>query len=154
LVRGLAHLGHPCPMMLPDRPHHFGTLRALGKERPSPSVCCSREIFVLAGLQSFPLAGWQGDVGGHNVDGAEADGYAELPDQIAQVVIKLQASAEGELADDIQRLLSLVQDFHRIGLTRFVEMVQQWRGEIFLDAVNRDPVLGVLLKAYELPGTE
>ena len=88
------------------------------------------------------------------MDGAEADGYAELPDQIAQVVIKLQASAEGELADDIQRLLSLVQDFHRIGLTRFVEMVQQWRGEIFLDAVNRDPVLGVLLKAYELPGTE
>jgi len=88
------------------------------------------------------------------VDRAEADGYAELPNQIAQVVVKLQASSKGELSDDIQRLLSLVQDFHRIGLTRFVDMVHQWRGEIFLEAGNRDPVVGVLLKAYELPGTE
>lgn len=88
------------------------------------------------------------------MDGSGADGYAELPDRIADVVDKLQAGIEGEHAEDIQRLLDLVQDFHQIGLTRFVEMVQQWRGEIFLDAVGRDPVVRVLLDTYGLPRSE
>lgn len=85
------------------------------------------------------------------MDDGGAEGYADVPNRIAEIVVRLQGATQGELAEDIQRLLSLVQDFHRVGLTQFVELVQQWRGEIFLDAVDRDPVVSVLLKAYELP---
>ena len=87
------------------------------------------------------------------MESSEADGYADLPDRIAEVVGRLQASSsQADVADDVDRLLSLVQDFHGVGLSRLVELIHAWRGEIFLDAVERHPVAGVLLGAYDLPG--
>lgn len=41
------------------------------------------------------------------MDVPAADGYAELPDRIADVVDKLKSGVQGEQAEDIERLLGL-----------------------------------------------
>ncbi len=50
----------------------------------------------------------------------------------------------------MNELLEWVDAFHRDGLSRLVEMIRQWRGEIFLESVGEDPVTGTLLAAYGL----
>ncbi len=83
-------------------------------------------------------------------------GYAGIPAQIFELGAKLQAhpDPDGEIAEDVQRLLELVEEFHRLGLTRLVEMIEQWRGEIFLASATQDSIVGTLLGAYALPRTE
>lgn len=83
-------------------------------------------------------------------DGDEGD-YGKLLDQIAELTTKLQRRAGSEVADDALHLLRLVDQFHRLGLTKLVGMIEAWRGEIFLEAVQREPVAGTLLRTYDLP---
>jgi Fe-S cluster biogenesis protein NfuA len=45
--------------------------------------------------------------------------------------------------------MDLVDAFHREGLGRLVEMIRQWRGEIFLESVSGDDVTGYFLSAYD-----
>jgi hypothetical protein len=81
----------------------------------------------------------------------DPDGYAALPARINEIATRLQAHADDAVAADTRDLLDLVEEYHRTGLTRLVEMIQQWRGEIFLEAVDGDPVTGTLLRGYGLP---
>jgi len=85
---------------------------------------------------------------------ADTGGYPNLPEQISEAGARLQARAEGAVAADVQRFLALVDEFHRTGLSRLVAMIQQWRGEIFLESAEEDPVVGTLLRTYDLPSTE
>ena len=83
--------------------------------------------------------------------GFEADDYAELPAQITGLGARLQLEADPAMAKELAQLLELIDGFHRSGLGRLVEMIHEWRGEIFLESAGRDPLVGVLLRAYDLP---
>ncbi len=79
--------------------------------------------------------------------------YPELPARIAELGLKLQTRGDSSVAEDVRELLLLVDDFHRRGLTTLVGMIQSWRGEIFLESIERDEVTGPFLRAYNLPGS-
>ena len=84
----------------------------------------------------------------------EADGYGNLPGQIADVRARLEGHPDDAVKEDVRRLVGLTDDFHRIGLSRLLATIQQWRGEIFLEALQDDPVVSTLLSAHGLPSTE
>ena len=77
--------------------------------------------------------------------------YPDLPARITELGLKLQGRDEAEVVNDVADLLRCVDEFHRRGLTALIEMIQAWRGEIFLESVERHPLAGALLKAYDLP---
>lgn len=76
--------------------------------------------------------------------------FAELPDRIAELGQRLHGSPHEDVARDVQLLLSMVDEFHRTGLTTLMELIDAWRGEVFMEAVQRDPKAGALLRAYNL----
>jgi hypothetical protein len=86
-----------------------------------------------------------------NVDGSEADAYAKLPAEITELGARLQVQADPVIAKDLAHLLELIDGFHRSGMGRLVEMIYEWRGEVFLESAAKDPLVGVLLEAYDLP---
>lgn len=78
---------------------------------------------------------------------------APMPDvhaRIAELAEALLAHPDPEVAETVGELLDWVDAFHRDGVGRLVDMIREWRGEIFLEAVDRDPVAGQLLAAYAL----
>ena len=81
---------------------------------------------------------------------ADSPSYDELPERLQQLAAKLRGSGD-LVANEITAFIQWNDDFHRRGLTRLVQMIQAWRGEIFLDAVQRDPTTATFLKAYGLP---
>lgn len=50
----------------------------------------------------------------------------------------------------VEEAVDWLDVFHREGIGRLVEMVRQWRGEIFLEQASLDPVVGELLRTYGL----
>lgn len=88
------------------------------------------------------------------MDEAATNGYTGLPTRIREIGTRLQVHADEENAEDVRLLLELVDEFHRVGLARLVETILAWRGEIFLDALERDLVVKALLGAYQLPPPE
>ena len=79
--------------------------------------------------------------------------FADLPARITELGLRLQSHPDPEVVDDVGTLLRCVDEFHRRGLTVLIEMIQSWRGEIFLESVERNPVTRLLLEAYDLPRT-
>ncbi len=71
--------------------------------------------------------------------------FAEVAERIAELAERL-VDREPEVGD----LLDWIDAFHRDGLGRLIEMARQWRGEVFLDSLAEDPVVGTLLDAYGL----
>ena len=77
----------------------------------------------------------------------------ELPaehvlDRIAALAEEL--GSHPEIGPQVLELLDWVDAYHREGLGRLVEMIRAWRGEIFLEAVAGDAIVGGLLAAYDL----
>lgn len=76
--------------------------------------------------------------------------FVDVLDRITELAEALQADADPTVAASVTELLDWVDAFHRDGLGRLVDMIREWRGEIFLEAVDRDPIAGQLLAAYGL----
>ena len=68
-----------------------------------------------------------------------------MADRIANLADELVPREPG-----VGELLDWIDAFHREGIGRLVELARQWRGEIFLDSLANDPIVGVLLDAYGL----
>jgi hypothetical protein len=76
--------------------------------------------------------------------------YTEVGVRIGELVDRLTSYSDEAVGERVTELLDWVDVFHRAGLTRLVGMVEQWRGEIFLESMAGDPVAGTLLDAYDL----
>ncbi len=81
--------------------------------------------------------------------------YQDVLGRIGELAEELMSNPDPKVADQVTELLDWVDAFHRDGLGRLVEMIRQWRGEIFLQSVAADDVVGTFLGAYGLgEGTE
>lgn len=76
--------------------------------------------------------------------------YGEILDHVAALATQFMEHPEPEVREGLEELLDWLDVFHREGLGRFVEMVRQWRGELFLEQAALDPVVGELLDTYSL----
>lgn len=74
------------------------------------------------------------------------DVYQRITD-LAEVLVNHD---DPEVAAAVAELLDWIDAFHRDGVGRLVDMVREWRGEIFLEAADRDPMVGQLFAAYGL----
>ena len=82
-------------------------------------------------------------------DGQEL-AYPEVGARIGELVERLTANPDEAVRERVIELLDWVDVFHREGLTRLVGMIEDWRGEIFLEDLATDEVAGTLLDAYDL----
>lgn len=76
--------------------------------------------------------------------------YDGILDRVAELAGHLLEHDDRAVRDDVEELVDWLDVFHREGLGRLVEMVRQWRGELFLEQVALDPVVGTLLSTYSL----
>lgn len=76
--------------------------------------------------------------------------FEEVVDRIADLAENLLQHPDATVAGTASELLDWVDALHRDGIGRLVEMVREWRGEIFLEAAARDPIVGSLFAAYGL----
>lgn len=76
--------------------------------------------------------------------------YGEILGRVAELMERVRESVGGDDVARIEELVDWLDVFHREGLGRFVEMVREWRGELFLEQVALDPVVGELLGTYGL----
>lgn len=82
---------------------------------------------------------------------ADSPSYEQLPERLQQLAEKLRGCDDPDVANDIAAFIDWNDEFHRRGLKRLIEMIEAWRGEIFLEAVLRDPIAATYLKTYRLP---
>jgi len=83
---------------------------------------------------------------------ADLPSYEELPERLQQLAEKLRSCDDPGVGNDVAAFIDWNEEFHRRGLKRLIEMIEAWRGEIFLEAVPRDPIAAAYLTAYRLPG--
>src|SRR5919199_56862 len=76
--------------------------------------------------------------------------YTEIMPRVGELADELLNHPDPRVRDEITELLDWVDVFHREGLGRLIEMIRAWRGEIFLESVNRDEIAGHFLEAYDL----
>lgn len=82
--------------------------------------------------------------------GDESIPYADVLARIGALAEALVGHDDPAVAGEVAELLDWIDAFHRDGLGRLVEMIRAWRGEVFLDSVDQDEVVGLLLGAYGL----
>lgn len=76
--------------------------------------------------------------------------YRDILDRVAELLKSLRDEADPATLTRVEEMVDWLDVFHREGLGRFVEMVRQWRGEIFLEQAALDPMVGELLSTYGL----
>ena len=79
--------------------------------------------------------------------------YADILERAAELATSLLECGDERVAAEAEELLDWLDAYHREGLGRLVEMVRQWRGELFLEQAALDPVVGEMLATYGL-GTD
>lgn len=79
--------------------------------------------------------------------------FDEILPRIGELAEFLSSHSDPSVVDAAGELLDWIDAFHLQGIGTLVEMVREWRGEIFLDSVATHPVTGLLLDAYGL-GTQ
>jgi Fe-S cluster biogenesis protein NfuA len=70
--------------------------------------------------------------------------------RIAELAETLSAHSDPAVVAATEELLDWIDAFHLQGIGTLIEMIREWRGEIFLDSVAEHPVTGLLLSAYGL----
>lgn len=85
--------------------------------------------------------------------GPEELAYGDILERVAELTTGLLECGDRRVAASAEELLDWLDVYHREGLGRLVEMVRQWRGELFLEQAALDPVVGELLATYSL-GTD
>jgi Fe-S cluster biogenesis protein NfuA len=76
--------------------------------------------------------------------------YPDVLGRIGELAEELTQLPDRKVADQVSELLDWIDVFHRDGLGRLVEMIRSWRGEIFLESVSADELVGTFLRAYGL----
>jgi Fe-S cluster biogenesis protein NfuA len=76
--------------------------------------------------------------------------YSEVLGRIGELAEELSEHPDRNVAEAVGELLDWIDAFHRDGLGRLVEMIRSWRGEIFLESVSADEIVGTFLGAYGL----
>lgn len=76
--------------------------------------------------------------------------FESILPRIAELAELLGAHSDPEVVATAGEMLDWIDAFHSQGIGTLVEMVREWRGEIFLDHVVAHPVAGLLLAAYGL----
>ncbi len=76
--------------------------------------------------------------------------YGDILERVAALAARLLECDDRDVAADAEELLDWLDVYHREGIGRLVEMVRQWRGELFLEQAALDPVVGELLATYSL----
>ncbi|MBW3548395.1 MAG: hypothetical protein KY452_09720 [Actinobacteria bacterium] len=76
--------------------------------------------------------------------------YPEVAARIGELAEHLASHPDPAVSERVVELLDWVDVVHRVGLSQLVEMITQWRGEIFLESAATDDVAGILLDAYDL----
>ncbi len=76
--------------------------------------------------------------------------YDEILLRAGELTEQLLSNADPSIVSTTEELLDWLDVFHREGVGRLLEMVRQWRGELFLEQVALDPVVGELLATYDL----
>lgn len=76
--------------------------------------------------------------------------YHQILDRVAEIAERLLDRTGDAERSDVEELVDWLDVFHREGLGRLIEMVRQWRGEIFLEQAALDPIVGELLATYGL----
>lgn len=76
--------------------------------------------------------------------------YQEAWEHIADLADGLANHPDAKVGERVLELLDWVDAVHRDGLGRMIEMTRAWRGEIFLESLARDELVGTMLNAYGL----
>lgn len=76
--------------------------------------------------------------------------FSEIPYRVSELAQALMNHPDEAVAAQVSELLDWYDLFHRDGLGQLVDMIRTWRGEIFLESVNRDALAGTLLDFYDL----
>ncbi len=76
--------------------------------------------------------------------------YPEILDRVATLAETLLSHSDPATSKNAEELVDWLDVFHREGLGRLVEMIRQWRGELFLEQAALDPIVGELLETYGL----
>ena len=84
------------------------------------------------------------------MSGPDELAYGEILERVAELAARLLECGDERMAADAEELLDWLDVYHREGLGRLVEMVRQWRGELFLEQAALDPVVGELMATYGL----
>src|SRR5947199_9247052 len=79
----------------------------------------------------------------------EALAYEEVMPRVGELYDELMTHPDAGIRDRVEEMMDLVDAFHREGLGRLVEMIRQWRGEVFLESVGEDAITGDFLSAYD-----
>lgn len=76
--------------------------------------------------------------------------YRGAWEHIAELADDLANHPDSKVSERVLELLDWVDAVHRDGLGRMIEMTRAWRGEIFLESLARDEIVGTMLNAYGL----
>ena len=76
--------------------------------------------------------------------------FDEILPRISALAESLSAHSDPDVAATAGELLDWIDVFHAQGIGALVEMIREWRGEIFLEQVAAHPVAGLLLMSYGL----
>ncbi len=77
-------------------------------------------------------------------------GYTEIMPRVGELAEELLNHPDEEVREQVEELLDWIDVFHREGLVRVVDLIKAWRGEIFLEQVETDEIIGPFLFAYDL----
>lgn len=78
----------------------------------------------------------------------EPKSFHDILDHVADLVDA--AMADPVVAPRLQEILDWLDAFHREGLGHLVEMIRDWRGELFLERAGAHPAINALLGFYGL----
>lgn len=76
--------------------------------------------------------------------------YQQAWEHIADLAEGLTEHPDYKVGERVAELLDWIDAVHRDGLGRMIEMTRAWRGEIFLESLARDELVGTMLNAYGL----
>lgn len=76
--------------------------------------------------------------------------FAEIQPHIADLAERLIDHDDPAIGEAVTELLDWIDVLNGTGLGRLIDLIREWRGEIFLEAVAADPLVGPLLVAYGL----
>ena len=80
----------------------------------------------------------------------EQMGYLEIMPRVGELAEALLSHPDIKVREQAGEMLDWIDVFHREGLGRLVEMIRAWRGEVFLENVAEDEVVGAFLAIYDL----
>ncbi len=76
--------------------------------------------------------------------------YTEIMPRVGELADELLNHPDEEVRAQIEELLDWVDIFHREGLQRVIDLIRVWRGDLFLEQVEQDEIVGPFLSAYDL----